>query len=73
MSKYKYEFYVSTNKVGSETSEEVDLVDDWGFNEEELDEMSDSEFLTVMCDLEDEFRNENAESGWVTPDGSREV
>lgn len=72
MSKYRYEFGVSTNKVGSEVSEEVDLVDDWGFSEEILDEMSDAEFTKVILDNLMDYEANNIES-WATPiDGSRD-
>lgn len=40
MSKYRYNFHVSTGYVGSKVSEDVDLVEDWNEVEAELDEMA---------------------------------
>lgn len=73
MSKYKYEFGVSTNKLGSECSEIVDLVDDWGYDEKELDAMKDRALELLINELVDEFVANNADSWAKSLDGSREV
>lgn len=72
MSKYKYEFGVSTGLVGPGCSEVVDLVDDWHYTEEELDGMDDSRFASALdWALENFIANEI--DSWVKPiDGSRE-
>lgn len=72
MSKYKYEFGVSTNKIGSECSEIIDLVDDWGYEEEKLDALGDEAFALLMDSFIDEFIA-NSVDMWAKPiDGSRD-
>lgn len=41
MSKYRYNFHVSTGYVGSNKEETIDLVDDWNEDESELDIMDE--------------------------------
>jgi len=37
MSNYKVELYVGTGYVGSDVREEIDLIDDWGYDEEQAE------------------------------------
>lgn len=60
MSKYKYKFGVSTN------ADEIDLVDDLRYSEEELDEMSDYEFHCEMIRITEEYAA-NAVEIWANP------
>jgi hypothetical protein len=66
MSKYKYEFGVSTNYIGSEAKEIVDLVDDWGYDESDLDGRTEEDILDELYGqpLED-FVGNSIES-WVS-------
>ncbi len=45
MSKYKVKFMVKTNKIGSETEETIDLVDDWNYSEEAAEKIVNDEEL----------------------------
>jgi hypothetical protein len=54
MSDYIYEFGVSTNKIGSDTTDVFDLVEDFGYAEEELEGKSESEIRDFLDqDLQD--------------------
>lgn len=64
MSKYKYNFYVSTGYVGSKISEDIDLVDDWNHSEDELDAMSEEELEELVGELYDEWLGNNINSGF---------
>lgn len=65
MSDYKFEFGVSTNKVGSDTTDEVDLVDDGWFAEEELEGKTDDQIIAMLDQAQQDFVWNNIES-WVT-------
>lgn len=65
MSDYVFEFGVSTNKIGSDTTDVVDLVDDWGWDESELEGKSDDEIRDMLDSEEQEFVWNNIDS-WVT-------
>lgn len=65
MSDYVFEFGVSTNKIGSDTTDVVDLVDDWGWDESELEGKSDDEIRDMLDNEEQEFVWNNIDS-WVT-------
>lgn len=71
MSKYRYEFGVSIHREGSEVTSVVDLVDDFGYSESELDEMSDAKFADVMLEELEDFEHDNIEPWVKTLDGSR--
>ena len=43
MSKYKIKFYVSTGYVNSEVEETIDLVEDYGYSEQEAKEIIKNE------------------------------
>lgn len=64
MSDYVFEFGVSTQYHGSDVVDEIDLVDDLGFDEDELEGKSDEEIKVLLDqDLQD-FVWENVDS-WV--------
>ena len=65
MSDYVLEFGVSTNKIGSDTTDVVDLVDDLGWDESELESKSDDEIRDMLDNEEQEFVWNNIDS-WVT-------
>lgn len=65
MSDYVFEFGVSTNKIGSDTTDVVDLVDDLGWDESELESKSDDEIRDMLDSEEQEFVWNNIDS-WVT-------
>ena len=65
MSDYVFEFGVSTNKIGSDTTDVVDLVDDWGWDESELEGKSDDEIRDMLDSELEEFVWNNIDS-WVT-------
>ncbi|HEY6021056.1 MAG TPA: hypothetical protein VIY48_14460 [Candidatus Paceibacterota bacterium] len=65
MSDYVFEFGVSTNKIGSDTTDVVDLVDDLGWDESELEGKSDDEIRDMLDNEEQEFVWNNIDS-WVT-------
>lgn len=48
MSKYKYEFGVSTRYIGSGVKAVVDLVDDWGYDESDLDGRTEEDIRTEL-------------------------
>lgn len=64
MSNYRYEMYVSTGYIGSEVTKEIDLVDDWGYDESDLDGRTEEDILEELGgrDLED-FVWDNTDSG----------
>lgn len=62
MSKYKVKFYVYTRYVGSEVEEDVDLIEDYGFSEEEAKEILEDE--DKLQEIFDEWLFENIDAGW---------
>ncbi|MBR8723208.1 hypothetical protein IX325_001525 [Fusobacterium necrophorum subsp. funduliforme] len=62
MSKYKVRFCVSTGYVGSEVEEDVDLIEDYGFSEEEAKEILEGE--DKLQEIFDEWLFENIDAGW---------
>ncbi|MDY2572716.1 MAG: hypothetical protein SOW67_01395 [Fusobacterium necrophorum] len=65
MSKYKVKFYVSTRYVGSEIEEDIDLVEDYGFSEEEAKKLLEDKDEERLKDLFNEWVWENIDGGWV--------
>lgn len=67
MSKYKVEFSVGTNYVGSDHREEFDLVDDWGWDEEDakksLGEYGDEGSNKKLEEVFNEWVLENIDAG----------
>ncbi|CAL7898251.1 DUF7167 family protein [Fusobacterium necrophorum] len=61
MSKYKVRFYVSTGYVGSEVEEDVDLIEDYGFSEEEAKEILEGE--DKLQEIFNEWLFENIDAG----------
>lgn len=64
MSDYVFEFGVSTNRIGSDVTEEVDLIDDGWFAEEDLEGKSDDEIQSLLNGALEDFVWNNIES-WV--------
>ena len=64
MSDYVFEFGISTRYVGSDVTEEVDLIDDLGFTEEELEGKPDIEIQGMLDQELQEFVWNNIDS-WV--------
>jgi len=68
MSKYKYEMYVSTGYQGSERTKVIDLVDDWGYDESDLDGRTKGDIIAELedCSLDDFVWN-SVDSGvrWI--------
>lgn len=48
MSKHKYEMWVSAGFGGTARSEEFDLVDDWGYDESDLDCRTEDDILEEL-------------------------
>lgn len=65
MSKYKYEFGAATNKVGSECVDIVDLVDDYGYDESDLDGRTEEDILNELYDQPLEDHVNNYVESWV--------
>ncbi len=65
MSDYVFEFGVSTNRLGSDVTEEVDLISDGYFTEEELEDKDDEEIQNLLSDALEDFVWNNIDS-WVT-------
>jgi hypothetical protein len=64
MSDYVFEFGVSTNKVGSDTTDEVDLVDDGWFAQEELEGKTDDQIIAMLDQAQQDFVWNSIDS-WV--------
>ena len=64
MSKYKIKFYVSTGYVSSKIEEIIDLVEDYGYSEEEAKEIIKNEDEERLKDLFNEWVWENIDGGW---------
>ena len=65
MSKYKVKFYVSPNyTIGASMEEIIDLVEDYGFSEEEAKEILEDEDEERLKDLFNEWVWENSDGGW---------
>lgn len=64
MSEWKFEFGVSTCYMGSDVRETFDLIDDLGFEEDELKGKSDSEILDMLASEMENFISNNTDS-WV--------
>ncbi|KYM67126.1 hypothetical protein A2U13_08860 [Fusobacterium necrophorum subsp. funduliforme] len=62
MSKYKIKFYASTRYVGAEVEEDVDLIEDYGFSEEEAKEIFENE--DKIQEIFNEWIWENIDAGW---------
>ncbi|MCF0163624.1 MAG: hypothetical protein HUJ88_13795 [Fusobacterium necrophorum] len=62
MSKYKVKFYASTRYVGAEVEEDVDLIEDYGFSEEEAKEIFENE--DKLQEIFNEWLFENIDAGW---------
>lgn len=62
MSKYKIKFYVSTGYVNSEVEETIDLVEDYGYSEQEAKEIIKNEDKIEA--IFEEWVWENLDSGW---------
>jgi hypothetical protein len=45
MSKYKYEMWVSAGYFGSGRTKKVDLVDDWGYDESDLNQRTEEDII----------------------------
>ena len=58
---YRLELLVSTDKVGSDTHEDVPLID-YGYTDEEWDALSLQERDEKICEWVEEFVLENTES-----------
>ena len=63
MSRYKCRFHVSTGMIHGKIEEVVDLVDDWGHSEEELDILTPEETEKFLNDLYLEWLDQNTEGG----------
>lgn len=70
MSKYKIKFYVSTGYVGAKVEEDVDLIEDYGFSEEEAKEIFENE--DKMEEIFNEWLFENIDAGWKKLEGEDE-
>lgn len=46
----KVTFHYNTGYVGGKESETIDLIDDYNYSQEELDEMTDEEFEKTITD-----------------------
>jgi len=65
MSKYKYEFGLSLGYVSGNRAEKVDLVEDWGVDEEWLDSMTGDEIEEyIYSDGFEEWKSSYLEE-WV--------
>ncbi len=62
MSKYKIKFYVSTGYVSSKIEEIIDLVEDYGYSEEEAKEIIKNEDKIEA--IFEEWVWETLDSGW---------
>ena len=62
MSKYKIKFYVSTGYVNSEVEETIDLVEDYGYSEQEAKEIIKNEDKIEA--IFEEWVWENLYSSW---------
>ncbi|KYM38491.1 hypothetical protein A2U10_07090 [Fusobacterium necrophorum subsp. funduliforme] len=62
MSKYKIKFYVSTGYVNSEVEETIDLVEDYGYSEQEAKEIIKNEDKIEA--IFEERVWENLDSSW---------
>ena len=62
MSKYKIKFYVSTGYVNSEVEETIDLVEDYGYSEQEAKEIIKNEDKIEA--IFEEWVWENLDSSW---------
>ena len=62
MSKYKIKFYVSTGYVNSEVEETIDLVEDYGYSEQEAKEIIKNEDKIEA--IFEEWVWETLDSGW---------
>lgn len=64
MSKWVYVFGVATNKAGSECADTFDLVEDWGYEESELEGMEPQDLEKVLNNELEDYVWNNIES-WV--------
>ncbi len=64
MSDYVFEFGVSTDRMGSDVIEEVDLIDDLGFDEEGLEGKADSDIQDMLDEELQQFVWNNIDC-WV--------
>lgn len=64
MSDYVFEFGLSTHFVNSDVTETFDLVDDLGFEEDELEGKSDDEIIGLLGEECENFIANNIDS-WV--------
>lgn len=62
MSKYKIKFHVSTGYVNSEVEETIDLVEDYGYSEQEAKEIIKNEDKIEA--IFEEWVWENLDSSW---------
>lgn len=66
MSKYKYEFNAEMSvNIHATYTEELDLVEDYGNDEEELDQMSEKELEDLVKTLWEDWFWEQCNGGWI--------
>lgn len=65
MSKYKYELGVSVGFVNAYRTEVIDLVDDWGYHESDLDGRTEEDILEELEGQPLEDHVWNSIDSWV--------